>query len=395
MHGFSFGTAIDRIARIVSNPGSNLTGAVLLLAMVVLVLLILSVAALITILPSRDDDEDEDEDEDAEGGPAQPTDEGASAEDASDRAAEGETDAEPPRRRRGAAWTIAVPVVLFAAAFAWGWVVTGSPSTCSSCHVTAAWVDNWKTGDHRAVACVTCHEDGGVGLPAAALYRVVEGISTVQGKALAPSATRPVPAYRCLRCHADIESGVKVSHDVRVSHAAFLALGYACQRCHAGVGHSAAAGAARAVDMNQCVGCHDGKTASAECRTCHPGDPSTAVRFDRAVFPEATITPPPGCTGCHQTKTCLACHGIVMPHPAGFGTGKGHAALAAFTKKDTLCYRCHVPQDCRQCHKGDFSNHGPDWIKIHGNGVPLDGRDACACHVTPNFCGLCHKTTKA
>jgi hypothetical protein len=404
MHASSIGALIERVARIISNPASNLTGAVLLLAMLVLVLLILAVAALITILPGGDDDDDEDdaddedEDEDAERpSPASGKKPGSAISEPDDGRdeAEDESGDEPPvDGKRGSSWVVALPLALLAIAVVWGWLVTGRPSTCSSCHTSAPLVDSWRAGDHRDVACVTCHEDGGVGLPASALYRLTDAVAAATGKELPATPSRPVPAYRCLRCHAGIVSGVTVSHNIRVSHDAFLARGYTCQRCHAGVGHTSADAANRAVGMNECLGCHDGTTASSACMTCHIKDPSTAVRLDRAVFPKVGIVPPPGCTGCHQTKTCLACHGTVMPHPPGFETGKGHAALAAFGKKQTLCYRCHTKQECRQCHKGDFDNHGPDWIKIHGVGIPLDGRNACACHQTPNFCGLCHKTSK-
>lgn len=408
----TIGLIIDSLLKIVSNPTSNLTGAVLLLAMLVLVLLILAVAALITILPGDEGEEEEAEegedagffDPDAEAGDigtAPPTGSKRTV-----RVAEGPETAAPAeqesresdatRRKRdrlGGALLFALPAILVVAGVVWGWYVTGDAARCSSCHATAPYVTTWRSGDHAHTGCLVCHEDGGIGVVPAAVTRVSNALVTLSGANRIGGRT-PIPAYRCLRCHADVGIGVVTVGRVKVSHKEFLAKGYACARCHEGVGHSPGGTPQRAVDMGECVGCHDGHLASARCPTCHVGDTSSAVRVDRAVFPKADITPRPGCTGCHETKTCLACHGVVMPHPAGFETGKGHARLAAFEGKQKLCYRCHLPSDCLRCHKGDFSTHGPNWKKEHPSGVPLDGRNACACHSSPNFCGLCHVTSK-
>lgn len=407
----AFGILIDQVLKIASDPTSNLTGAVLLLAMVVLVLLILVVVALITILPGGDDEEDDEaedeqdhghyvpgEDEavktDAQAGvtpasAAEKADEDASA------VADGSSTGGEPRRKgpfaRGALMFV-LPPLLVAVGVVWGWQVAGDPGSCASCHATAPYAKSWASGDHAHTVCVACHEDGGVGVVPAAIQRVSNGFASLSG-ANAATARVPVPAYRCLRCHTDVASGVLTVGTVKVSHKEFLSRGYECSRCHEGVGHSPGGTPQRAVPMGECVSCHDGHVASETCSTCHVGDTSAAVRVDRAVFPKAGITAPPGCTGCHETKTCLACHGLVMPHPAGFETGQGHARLAAFEGKQKLCYRCHVAQDCMKCHR-DFNAHPPDWKKLHPAGIPLDGRNVCGCHTAPNFCGLCHKTSK-
>lgn len=409
----ALGILIDQILKIVSDPASNLTGAVLLLAMVVLVLLILAIAALITILPGAgDEDEDEAEvegakhheyfvpgEEDEEVVPPSAVPDGRPPEEAGEDAHvvpdESAEDRKPRRRQPFAnrAGLMLLPALLVLAGTVWGWQVTGDPARCASCHATAPYATSWASGDHARTTCVACHEDGGIGVVPAAVQRVSNAAAGVAGENAA-TARVPVPAYRCLRCHADVARLVLTVGAVKVSHKEFLSKGYECARCHLGVGHSPGGAPQRAVPMGECVSCHDGHTAGDACSTCHVGDPSAAVRVDRAVFPKVDISPPPGCTGCHETKTCFACHGIVMPHPAGFETGKGHARLAVFEGKQKVCYRCHIPQDCAKCHTGDFNNHGAGWKKDHPSGMPLDGRNTCACHNTPNFCGLCHATSK-
>lgn len=388
----SMGDLLAQVIKIVSNPTSNLMGAMLLLAMVVLVLLILAVAALVTILPGGDEEENGSpelvgaQEEPPPGKPVAHRDDEGGVDEAARRPRRA-----PSRTSRPLVW---IPPLLVAVSLVWSWQLTGSPSLCVSCHASAPAVKSWAKGDHRRATCTACHEDGGIGLVPAAVRRVSNGLASLGGLQTVEHR-RPVPAYRCLGCHGAVRTGTLKVGRIKVRHSDFLDAGYDCLRCHEGVGHSPADTPKRAVDMNHCVTCHDGNRAPAACETCHIGDTSSAIRVSRAVYPLVDIPARPGCTGCHETKTCLACHGIVMPHPRGFAEGKGHARLAAFEGKDELCYRCHTSADCRRCHKGEFSAHGSDadWKRRHPGGVPLDGRDACACHTSKNFCGLCHATS--
>jgi hypothetical protein len=77
-----------------------------------------------------------------------------------------------------------------------------------------------------------------------------------------------------------------------------------------------------------------------------------------------------------------------MPHPPGFGEAQAHAKLAAFGRKETLCYRCHTPTDCGRCHKR-FNAHVADWEDVHAT-YPRDTQWCRPCHATPDMCGLCH-----
>jgi hypothetical protein len=54
------------------------------------------------------------------------------------------------------------------------------------------------------------------------------------------------------------------------------------------------------------------------------------------------------CLVCHQTSSCFSCHGIAMPHPAGFV--KAHRQQVA-RLGEKVCYRCHEAASCPSCHQ--------------------------------------------
>lgn len=368
----SIGTAVSQLVKVVSDPTSNITATALLLAMVVLVLLILAVAALVSVLPGAGEPEDD------ESGEPAPDDEPAEAEAVSDQRRD-------VGRRVPASALTAVALVAIAVAAGWGWSMTGSSERCASCHATQSAAKSWKSSGHRGVACTSCHEDGGIGVVSAAISRASDLISA--DRAAGIGRDRPVPSYRCVGCHRAVLGRTIKQGAILMRHAEPIAAGYDCTRCHPQAGHARVSNV-RGM-MNQCLGCHDGTKASAACPTCHTESPRQ-VRADPSIYPKADIVPRPGCTGCHDTSRCTACHGLVMPHPDGFGAAQGHARLGAFERKRDLCFRCHEASDCLRCHKSTFDAHAPNWKQVHGRGLVLGRQRGCSCHRTVDFCALCH-----
>lgn len=305
-----------------------------------------------------------------------------------------------PMSRRAAVlvtWT-GVAMILFVVAGTY--VATGSDRYCSgTCHASSPAVAAATKDAHEAVACVACHEAPGVGGVVGALAsRTRQAVMQVSGVTTGPVA--PVPADRCLSCHAAklATTVTSTSSGIRMSHSQVLAAGLRCSECHQAVGHGTVPVAGR---MNVCVRCHNDRTAPARCSLCHTGDTGQAAAREQ-TFPTVVLGPVEDCGGCHAQTTCDNCHGIRMPHTTAFKQG-GHARQGAFGGR-TLCLRCHVLTDCGKCHDTSGANaaaghpywgHPADWKTDH---KALPTTSSCSCHQArmpatlqgQPFCKLCH-----
>lgn len=255
----------------------------------------------------------------------------------------------------------------------------------------------------RHARCVQCHERPGVsGVPANVSSRLRMAVGSLRG---GTSGRATADSTSCLRCHKPIQTETTVSRrGIRVSHKEFLAEGEPCVSCHDGMGHVKVA---YKRGMSTCVVCHDGKTASQKCITCHVQDPAkTAFASDeptsqpkgsgRYIYPTVQAANRE-CGNCHDLpKRCDPCHaGVRMPHSDEFKR-HGHAMAAAFERK-AVCWRCHEPGYCNNCHTGiertGVSGHLEDWKARH-KGMPRNA--GCTCHTSrpavPKrpFCQACH-----
>ena len=395
----SLGAIWSTLRQVIVDPTSNLTAAVLLLAAIVLVALIIVIALLLWVTGGRRPEHDEDDepverDEDEYEYPE------LSAELAPDlpgeRRAHSKKTAKPvgpvSRWLAGTGGTVAIWSIV-ALAIAGAYIGTSTDQYCAdACHGTGAAVKSRKADPHKAVACVSCHEDGGVtGIGGSAFQRTSHLVQR-----LVPSIRAyggGVPSSRCQGCHSAVLRDVVTIKDlgVRVSHKEPLAGGMSCDDCHRNAGH----GGTLAQGMAPCISCHDGKKASSACKTCHVSDTSKAVRASdrRRMFPRTQLGPVTDCGGCHDQTTCDACHGLRMPHSARFMRWE-HAASAGFEKRQ-VCWKCHLASDCGSCHS-TLESHGDDWKARHKT-EPRGS--ACACHwakmpdearARGSFCAVCH-----
>jgi hypothetical protein len=398
---------LSTIQQVVVDPTSNLTAAVLVLAIAVLIALIIVIGLLLWVTggkrprrhraPVREVERDADEYEypelSAELEPVLPGDEGAEWIEVAPRGS-----ARPPHRAErwlaGPGGTVLVWGIVAMAVLGAGIGTSRDEYCADACHANGA-ATSRKADAHKGVACVRCHEDAG---PASALAVALQRTSHLAAQVIDVGAYKgAVPPSRCLGCHATVLRGTVTIKDlgVRISHERPIAGGMACDDCHEKAGHG---GSIAARGMATCVPCHDGKKASSTCSVCHIGDTSAAVRASERgrVFPRLQLGPVADCGGCHDQTSCDACHGIRMPHSAAFAKWE-HARYAGFEKKQA-CWRCHTTGDCGGCHKGwSPTGHGPEWRAIHG----VAGRSSrCACHwprlpdegkaATGTYCRLCH-----
>ncbi len=356
---------LEALRRLVEEPTANLTATAIAFAIVVLILLIITLILLLIALRP------------AESERPTPVEHAAPAE------------WRPRSRLDVKTWMVLwiVGIVLFSIAL---FASTSTDRYCADvCHSMVPAADRWESGPHSSVSCVDCHEAGaGTGLLTSAASRLQDVADTILPGATAQHPR--VPADACLHCHESVcDQTLTTDRGIRVAHRDFLAEGAPCETCHGNVGHpSEELEAVRGSIMSSCLRCHDDETASAECATCHVGDPGMTPIVERK--PVRVEMPSPTCGGCHQQQTCDACHGIRMPHPDDFADPHQHARPAAFAAGKDLCYGCHVESDCSSCHQR-FETHGEDWALRHTKYTFADGNGYCLwCHKTPDFCRVCH-----
>lgn len=270
-------------------------------------------------------------------------------------------------------------------ALVYGYISTSSNTFCGrTCHAMLSPSDSWKESRHARIRCVRCHE----GRPGFSIGQAFVGRAHsfyMQTTARPVDGITVVSSLLCLDCHGDIRRRTVITPDsVAVSHKEILSAGTSCDDCHRGTGH----GATKRVGMGPCLRCHDGRKASVECTLCHLDGPDMSIRPRNTTFGKVNLPEKPTCGGCHAQKRCDACHGLRMPHPKDYADPRRHARPGAFTGKDRLCFRCHPPMQCLQCHQ-DFNAHGPNWAERH-EAYPYDTQYCAACHHTPDYCSICH-----
>lgn len=361
-----FESIASGVGKTIHNPTGNLTATVVLLAGVVLVFMIALVAILIWMLA--------------------PT---AGPRPSSTPASRG------PRARRFERIAYVVAAVL-AVLYASGtlYVKSASTSTCERCHTSkSAVVASWSKGVHRTQPCWSCHGGGGVlgGVEARLAY--VRWVSP-SARATDIKTRAQVADDVCTRCHREAIKGTVTVGEVRIRHAEPLAKGYHCVDCHSETGHRSSSSAGRRTQQMQvCILCHDGKTATAECTTCHVEDVGRIRATSADELPKVEMGAPQTCRGCHSIKKCNDCHGLEMPHTLLFMSTGAHAKEAAF-ERHAVCMKCHDEKKfCNRCHRFADGNHGgASWRLQHGTKARALGEDKCVlCHNhSKDFCGLCH-----
>lgn len=299
----------------------------------------------------------------------------------------------------GLSWLFSVPVLLLLA-FATTYVITGTDEYCArTCHASQDVVRQAAELDHAS--CVSCHETPGIpGLFANSASRTRMAVAAVMDRE--PGGPVTVASANCSSCHAEgIAKTTRSERGLIMSHKEPDAAGVACTSCHDASGHTKR----RDYSMSSCLTCHDAKQASAECATCHSGDPyampaadaseeSTQTMGSGEVLYPAVFISDTSCGGCHnEKKECDTCHGIRMPHTPAFRTTGAHARSAAFDRKQLCFEKCHIEDECASaCHIGNFNAHGDNWKVEHAK---ADRNSACVCHAqrtgrTEPMCTLCH-----
>lgn len=294
---------------------------------------------------------------------------------------------------------------------------------CVSCHDAAR--KSTRTADWNLPAhpeCEVCHD-----LAAAA-----------EGKPTDPRSD-------CQVCHPGFDQTAQKAPprielppaNLRFDHKVHVDRKVECTVCHEGVPNAALATRMELPKMATCLRCHDGRTASGDCSTCH----LTQARGGplQLAFPSGLLKPMAGnpqgmdhgprfelnhgtraatqratCMACHGEAECQRCHDALqkplLVHPNDFIT-----THPAFVRGNILkCDSCHRFQSfCAACHEraGIGMDADPallarnlrvhpdpaEWIqgtgpRSHGVAASRDLRQCIACH-REESCGRCHRGT--
>jgi hypothetical protein len=134
--------------------------------------------------------------------------------------------------------------------------------------------------------------------------------------------------------------------------------------------------------MSSCLGCHNGKQATARCSACHITEADG--RLKTKLVSVATMAA--GGTGP------LAPSGSLRGIDAHGPTFRRDHATAG--RDENYCLTCHRRSECIDCHGGVVRPpdiHPSDYVSLHAVDARRNTPDCSACHRTQSFCVGCHQ----
>ncbi len=235
---------------------------------------------------------------------------------------------------------------------------------CEACHEQAT--KSQRATDHLVPehhdACDSCHD-----IDAAAAGKKVE------------------PASNCETCHRNYVAkqtpakSVFPRANLVFNHKVHKEQKISCDTCHnSSVSNTMSdVGLATRLQlpkMETCLACHDGKSAPAECSTCHVTDGTGRLA---QAFPTGMLRPMQG-------------------DPFGLDHGPrfefGHGTRAKLDRP--MCMECHTEGSCMSCHDSlqkPLSVHPNDYLSLHPVQARMDSTRCEACHRFQSFCAACHE----
>jgi len=248
----------------------------------------------------------------------------------------------------------------------------------------------------RGVRCVQCHAGAGRSesvqdrlIPAQARCEACHDIE-------AASAGKPTdPPSSCEACHPGFDATVHRAPEASsfpranlvFSHARHLARLHGgdapaatnadCESCHGPMAAVETATRDQLPRMATCLQCHDGRTATQACATCHLAAPAGKGGLVMTELGSGTLRPAAG-------------------NPLGLDHGprfeRAHALVALAQRRQ--CAACHAERYCLACHDGTTKPqavHPNDFVSIHPVAARQDSPRCDACHRRQTFCIACHE----
>ena len=288
-------------------------------------------------------------------------------------------------------------------------VLTASPQVCTPCHEMDPRVASWGESAHNAVPCVRCHQaprewyelphrlaDRGL-LLGRDIVRHFGGDFRDSVEERLPG-TPPMADAVCLQCHSPDRTATS-GYRILIDHPEHARRNGSCVSCHVRTAHPVPTRGGTLTLMAQCFTCHgtaEQPEASDACGVCHPADyelyPSSHTGpVWMSEHGGVWVADERLCDMCHTQDYCAGCHGLAMPHPDGWVDGAGgHSSIARDQR--SMCARCHddQPDMCATCHHIAYDEGRGTWLDQHALDVTDRGAAVCfECHA-PSACVECH-----
>jgi hypothetical protein len=210
------------------------------------------------------------------------------------------------------------------------------------------------------------------------------------------------PFVGCSQCHGNLDENLP-STDLKFTHQFHFSKGVSdCASCHPANTHQQ--DKINLPTMTMCYQCHGtskNSLAPGSCATCHP---TSMAQIPKSHFVSnwlptahsvAAMSDVATCQTCHEQTFCNSCHGLPMPHPAGW---KGEPHVVTYFQDPAACTNCHAVSAtsysfCDTCHHPQDPK-GTSWVQYHPKVVTQDAAFTCfRCH-NPTTCSTCHTTGK-
>lgn len=295
---------------------------------------------------------------------------------------------ERTRRLSGrAVITIVVATVVAIVALTTVGSYAAASADCTDCHKSVS--TQVEHSSHADLECATCHVSptmlGRTRFGATLLFGMaVHVVDTTRAPAL------NVPNSRCTSCHDDLAG--TAGNTLKIDHEACAPYDQ-CVKCHTNVGHDTEKSISEALDMFDCLSCHNKTQQTQDCDSCHAG----RLPEDRIKTGSFAVTHGPdwqkthgmgnmsACSACHTADKCAKCHGTGVPHTYSFQRVHGSYGKSAGAQ----CATCHTTAYCQDCH-GIEMPHPAGFKETHSDTVKADGQDLCmTCHIQSD-CTTCH-----
>ena len=261
------------------------------------------------------------------------------------------TDSTRPPRRKRTRWIVLGVLVVVLFLLVWPIVSTLQPGYYRHFLKLDDRMEYWAKSTHSKVTCTQCHVEPGVGGFVSFAARSIPAFYSQLVTGASDTNLLKAPSRAaCQKCHTTYRT-VAPSGDLLIPHRAHVVvLKMECVDCHKDLVHSENRRGFNRPEMETCLECHDGETASNACADCHT----------------AKATPK-----SHEAKDWLQVHG------------------ASAEKVD--CAECHdwTPDFCAECHAKRPASHTGNWKTDHAPHAKKRGEGCLVCH-DKKFCEECH-----